>query len=112
MRGEQGAVTFRQTRPAFQLRRTSVGRGLKTVQSFVEGTHEPGAVLCAAGGALDRLGQASGGFAEDDFGEGAAAVVLGQGGGVALDVGGECAGVPGQLEHDFRGRTPQRACET
>jgi len=33
--------------------------------------------------ALDRLGEAASGFAEDDFGEGAAAVVLRQGGGVA-----------------------------
>ncbi|MEV5546522.1 hypothetical protein AB0L35_10375 [Streptomyces sp. NPDC052309] len=44
------------------------------------------------------MGEAAGGFAEDDFGEGAAAVVLRQGGGVALDVGGEGAGVPGELE--------------
>jgi hypothetical protein len=41
------------------------------------------------------------GFSEDDFGEGAAAVVLGQGGGVALDVGGDRAGVPGELEGDL-----------
>lgn len=53
------------------------------------------------GGALDRLGEAAGGFAENDVGEGAAAVVLRQGGGVALDIGGEGAGVPGELEGDL-----------
>lgn len=68
------------------------GRGRQPVQAFVQGPYEPGAVLGAAGGALDRLGEAAGGFAEDDFGEGAAAVVLRQGGGVALDVGGDRAG--------------------
>ncbi|GHB72186.1 hypothetical protein GCM10010377_73480 [Streptomyces viridiviolaceus] len=47
-----------------------------------------------------RLGEAAGCFVKDDCGEGAAAVVLRQGGGVALDVGGEGAGVPGELESD------------
>ncbi|UNM11850.1 hypothetical protein J4032_10100 [Streptomyces formicae] len=59
------------------------------------------AVLGAAGGSFERCGQASVGFAEDDFGEGAAAVALGQGGGVAADVGGHGAGVPGELEGDL-----------
>ncbi len=79
--------------------RRAVGRCLEAVEAFVEGPYEPGTVLGAAGGALYRLGQVAGGFAEDDFGEGAAAVVPRKGGGVALDVGGDCVGVPGQLEH-------------
>lgn len=44
------------------------------------------------------MGETAGGFAEDGFGEDAAAVVLRQGGGVALDVGGDRAGVPDDLE--------------
>ncbi|MBD0420213.1 hypothetical protein H0H10_13740 [Streptomyces sp. TRM S81-3] len=75
-------------------------RCCKAVQAFVQSPDEPGTVLGAAGGALDRLREAAGGFAEDDFGEGAAAVVLRQGS-VAVDVGGEGAGVPGELEGDL-----------
>ncbi|MFC9602544.1 hypothetical protein ACFTTN_03675 [Streptomyces niveus] len=46
--------------------------------------YETGAVL-AAGGAPERSGQAAIGFAEDDFGESATAVALGQGGGVTSE---------------------------
>lgn len=73
----------------------------EAVQPRVEGPHEPGAVLGAGDGAIQWYGQASGGFAQDDFGEGAAAVVLRQGGGVAPDIGGHRAGVARQLEDDL-----------
>ena len=42
----------------------------EAVQPRVEGPPETGAVLGAAGGALQRCGQAAVGFAEDNFGEG------------------------------------------
>ncbi|GAA2285885.1 hypothetical protein GCM10010415_65140 [Streptomyces atrovirens] len=45
----------------------------------------------------------AGGFVKDDLGEGAAAVILRQGG-VALDVSGNGAGVSGELEGDLLGR--------
>jgi len=55
----------------------------------------------AAGGAPQRDRETAGSFAEDDFGKGAAAVVLRQGGGVALDIGGHCPSVPGQMEDNL-----------
>lgn len=50
---------------------------------------------------LQRCRQAADGFAEDDFGKGAAAVTPGQRGGVAPDVGGDRTGVPGEPESDL-----------
>lgn len=51
---------------------------------------------------IDRLREGTrGGYAEEDFSEGATAVVLGQCGGVAPDVGGHGAGVPDELEGDL-----------
>jgi hypothetical protein len=47
------------------------------------------AAVRTSGGALQGYRQSTGGFAEDDFGEGPAAVALRQGGGVASDVGGD-----------------------
>ncbi|MFF3394767.1 hypothetical protein ACFYW1_28005 [Streptomyces sp. NPDC002669] len=41
------------------------------------------------------MGQAPGGFAEDDFGEGASAVVLRQAGDMLLDFGYDRAGMAG-----------------
>lgn len=55
----------------------------------------------AAGCSFERGGEAAVGFTEYDFGEGTAAVALGQGGGVSSDVGGHGAGVPGELEGDL-----------
>ncbi|CAM5543815.1 hypothetical protein I6J42_34595 (plasmid) [Streptomyces californicus] len=75
--------------------------GPRAVQAFVEDAHQAGAVLDAARGALEWDGQAAFGFAEDDFGEGAAAVALGQCGGETPDVGGDRAGVAGELEGDL-----------
>jgi hypothetical protein len=64
------------------------------------GLYETGVVLHAAGSAPERGRQAAVSFAEDDLGEGAAAVALGQGHGKTPDVG-DRAGVPGELEGDL-----------
>ncbi|MFC9753678.1 hypothetical protein [Streptomyces sp. NPDC056921] len=52
-------------------------------------------------GALQRCGPAPVGFVGDGFGEGATAVALRQDGGVAPDVDGDGAGVPGQSDGDL-----------
>ncbi len=77
------------------------GGGGEAVQPGVESLYEAGALLDAARGAFEWGGEAAVGFAKDDFGEGAAAVTLGQDGNETPDVGGELAGVPGELEGDL-----------
>ncbi|OKI40098.1 hypothetical protein A6A29_40020 [Streptomyces sp. TSRI0281] len=78
-----------------------VGGGLEAVEAFVEGADQTGPVLGAAKGALVGCAEAALCFGEDDLGQGAGAGVLVQEIGVVADVGGDGAGVAGQLEGDL-----------
>ncbi|SCG12928.1 Putative transposase of IS4/5 family [Streptomyces sp. MnatMP-M27] len=74
---------------------------------LVQGAYEPGVALGAADGALRWDGQAAAGFLEDDVGEDAGGVVVGQQVGGAADVGGDGAGGAGEQQRDLlqvRGR--------
>ncbi|MEV6078820.1 hypothetical protein AB0L80_27480 [Streptomyces sp. NPDC052069] len=78
-----------------------VGGGLETVEAFVERADEAGPVLHTAQGALVGCVQAALFFGEDDLGQGAGPGVLVEEIGMVADVGGDGAGVAGQLQGDL-----------
>ncbi|MGY3676709.1 hypothetical protein ACVWXU_000332 [Streptomyces sp. TE33382] len=77
------------------------GYGLEAVKTFVERTDQAGPVLNAAQSALVRCGQAALCFGEDDLGQGPGTGVVVQEIGVTPDVGGDGAGVAGELQGDL-----------
>lgn len=88
-------------RGSFRGRRGGLGcDACEAVQALVQGAYEPGSALRAVGGAVQRDGQATVGFLEDDVGEDAGGVVFGEQIGGAADVGGDGAGGAGEQQGD------------